>query len=730
MEVKVKLASQEAADRYSESRKRARSRNTRTKKGELTSIINECKAKHSIPDNIKIEPECIRSRVKRGKHHGGISGNTSPMVEIEPYLVELMQQLEKMRVPISCRQGLALANSIISGTSHEARVLAWKEKHCFSFKTGESNNNLPLLGKGYWANFLKRNSHVITTKKGVKFDSKRADWCTYKNFEVMYQEVYEQMVECGVATKLDDEVWFNKAGDIVDDETDAFGLKSRYFLLHPSKVIFVDEVGNNTSQSNDGNVGGEKFICSAGGRPQQRANMKDAHFTVLGFTSATGQPLMCSIIFACKELEPIMVQGLDPFTPWEGNDNDLERNTGPGKRHPQGPQVQYNGVTVPCFCACSESGSITGELLAEMLRFIDKLNIFDRSDQVLPFLLLDGHGSRFELAFLEYITNKNNEWKVCIGVPYGTSYWQVGDSTEQNGCFKMALAKSKRELVDKKENAGVIGTIEKTDIVGLVTCAWNQSFARVASNKKAVAERGWGPLTYNLLLHPEINLDKNSQSKMQHSNIDPSELNFTKGISGSLTEKIVLFRAREAARTGENATEMLLQRKKTAEEAIAKGRRLTAGLHVATGNFCIGPDCLKNIQEKIRKEEEKRYQGALKLKEDYDKILAEVEAIKLLNKAPEQWSVGQLRTMVKWYKRDDSDKALPNKKADLLVRYHETCRRGDRAAPTLPSAPVSENPHLELSSSRHNEDRETSLLDPISIEHDDDDDEDIVALAV
>jgi len=50
---------------------------------------------------------------------------------------------------------------------------------------------------------------------------------------------------------------------------------------------------------------------------------------------------------------------------------------------------------------------------------------------------------------------------------------------------------------------------------------------------------------------------------------------------------------------------------------------------------------LKNIQDKIRKAE-KRYQSALRLKEEYDKILAEVEAIKLLNKTVEQWSVSQL----------------------------------------------------------------------------------------
>jgi hypothetical protein len=55
------------------------------------------------------------------------------MLSIEPYLVEMIGQLESMRVPISSRQGLALANSIISGTAQEKKVLEWTENHCVAF---------------------------------------------------------------------------------------------------------------------------------------------------------------------------------------------------------------------------------------------------------------------------------------------------------------------------------------------------------------------------------------------------------------------------------------------------------------------------------------------------------------------------------------------------------------------------------------------------------------------
>ena len=67
---------------------------------------------------------------------------------------------------------------------------------------------------------------------------------------------------------------------------------------------------------------------------------------------------------------------------------------------PYGPNCYVRGMKVPCFVGHSESG-----LLAAMLLHMDDCCIFDRTDGVPPFLLLDGHGSRFKLPFLEYINN-------------------------------------------------------------------------------------------------------------------------------------------------------------------------------------------------------------------------------------------------------------------------------------------------------------------------------------
>jgi len=93
-------------------------------------------------------------------------------------------------------------------------------------------------------------------------------------------------------------------------------------------------------------------MCDVEGRPQQKAATKDCRFTTLGFTAATGEPVMCAVIF-------------------EGKNFKEEWKT--------------------CFVCCSENSSITGPLLTDMLRFMDDLQIFDRSLGLNPFLILMEH---------------------------------------------------------------------------------------------------------------------------------------------------------------------------------------------------------------------------------------------------------------------------------------------------------------------------------------------------
>jgi hypothetical protein len=95
-------------------------------------------------------------------------------------------------------------------------------------------------------------------------------------------------------------------------------------------------------------------------------------------------------------------------------------------------------------------------------------------------------------------------WTCCIGVPYGTSVWQLGDSAEQNGTFKIESKKENAETVRCKIRAGFPATLERSDIVRIVNIAWQKSFARVDTNLKAISESGCPPLNYVILDHPDL----------------------------------------------------------------------------------------------------------------------------------------------------------------------------------------------------------------------------------
>jgi len=108
-----------------------------------------------------------------------------------------------------------------------------------------------------------------------------------------------------------------------------------------------------------------------------------------------------------------------------------------------------NEKKIETFVTCSETGTVASVILRDALKKIDGALTFDRTEAK-PFLLLDGHGSCFHLPFLDYITVEETKWTACIGVPYGTHVWQVGDSSEQNGAFKMRLTEAKQRVLKKK----------------------------------------------------------------------------------------------------------------------------------------------------------------------------------------------------------------------------------------------------------------------------------------
>ena len=128
-----------------------------------------------------------------------------------------------------------------------------------------------------------------------------------------------------------------------------------------------------------------------------------------------------------------------------------------------------------------------------------------------------------------------------------------------NSSLNIQLMICKRDLLltqKKQRHAGF--TVEKVEIVDLVSKAWDESRAHISTNQKAVAEQGWGPLNYNFLLNPGIQLTSASNLQTEANNNQPissipsSGLNLSQGITGTLVVQVIQCRNHENARHGIN----------------------------------------------------------------------------------------------------------------------------------------------------------------------------------
>ena len=75
---------------------------------------------------------------------------------------------------------------------------------------------------------------------------------------------------------------------------------------------------------------------------------------------------------------------------------------------------------------------------------LDHLNVFERHQYgPTPFELLDGHGRRLQLPFLEYINSTTpdglRKWTQNLVTTNNTNVWKVGDIINHNGCGYMEI---------------------------------------------------------------------------------------------------------------------------------------------------------------------------------------------------------------------------------------------------------------------------------------------------
>jgi hypothetical protein len=267
---------------YHQEREKAKKNGTNVPDGMLKKLVQEEEEKAGLASN-SISLDTIRSRVKRGNLTAYNPTETPPIAEIEPILCDICIRLGKMGQPLTKGTVIELANSLISKTKYQEKLQAAKK-----LRRLEDEGN---LGAAWYRGFMSRHQSLLTTKGTVIKDIKRRTWVTRENFENMYENIYATMVEAGVAEELTEPIQYED------------GLPTKYRLIHPEYVLFVDETGCNTNQLNDGRVGGELFILpkmdSECGAPTGATT--DLHYTVLPFVSGTGEAVMCAIIFKSEQ---------------------------------------------------------------------------------------------------------------------------------------------------------------------------------------------------------------------------------------------------------------------------------------------------------------------------------------------------------------------------------------------------------------------------------------------
>jgi hypothetical protein len=284
-------------------------------------------------------------------------------------------------------------------------------------------------------------------------------------------------------------------------------------LHRPDMCVVLDEVGCNLNMTKDGHTGGTKFVVGKDIEAKTKATKREKHFTCLGLTALSGEPIMCVVIIDQKREDILLRTGVDVSEHVIFDDSIKEsddkyqyllNNLGPGKQYPGGPSCIFNGKEIPCMVELSPGGGMTGKILTNIFKTLDELQVFERTNGKRPFILLDGHATRFDCEFLNYVNDDQHRWSVCIGVLYGTSLWQVGDSVYQNGRFKIRVTLYKEQLLQRRNDSMSQLELIPYDIIPIVNYAWQGSFDNLENNRKAILDRGWWPLNRMLLLHPDL----------------------------------------------------------------------------------------------------------------------------------------------------------------------------------------------------------------------------------
>ena len=193
-------------DIYSHEVKKAKYKKKRVKKGTLASIIKDVLEEKNLTGQV-ITTAAIKKRFTRKKIAVfNKQGNISPLVSIDPKIVDIIVHMAQICQCVTPSQGINLVNSVIQRTESQKDIIEWNMRNSYS----TDKEALGKVGTGYWHTFIKCQGHNLCSKKGQKFELDRSSWSTYATFNHMHSKIFEEMEDAGVAERVPEHVWTDR----------------------------------------------------------------------------------------------------------------------------------------------------------------------------------------------------------------------------------------------------------------------------------------------------------------------------------------------------------------------------------------------------------------------------------------------------------------------------------------------------------------------------------------
>jgi hypothetical protein len=153
---KLQSIMMEAAKQYNAVKQEAYNHGMSVENGTLKSFIQQLDQDNRLEHGSLIH-HTIQSCVTTGNIDGVAHQKTSPLLEVEPLLVQYCQRLAQMGSPITKDQVITIANSLVQDTIHQQRLLEFKQKR------GLKTEKVSLAGVRWYRGFIKRNRSKLKT---------------------------------------------------------------------------------------------------------------------------------------------------------------------------------------------------------------------------------------------------------------------------------------------------------------------------------------------------------------------------------------------------------------------------------------------------------------------------------------------------------------------------------------------------------------------------------------